>query len=650
MNEAAGAPSTSGRSPAPTPAAQVRTPLLRREIRSQADIEEIERLSPDAVLPGNTILECLSAAAADGPLRIAIKHLRSADPAVEPRSITYAELLQQIRRSANLFRRVAGDRRSAVSIILPMLPEALIASWGAATAGIGNPINPYLEIGQVAAIMNASQATCLVTTTRRHGTGVWNRLDELKQMVPGLRRVLIVDSEDPGDDFAAALAAESEELSFVPTSDPHAEATYLPTGGTTAAPKLVRMTHRGQLLAAWIMGGLAGTDPDGVVGHAMPNFHVGGSVILALRAMLFSQCLLTLTTDGFRNVGVVTNFWEIARKHRMTALIATPATAAALLAQRDADASGHRIKSFHAGGSTIPVELLRAFHARFGVWLRELWGMSEIHGAVSSHPDDGTEPVAGSVGRRLPWHSVKAIHVDERNRFQAECRPGERGVLVIGGPGVIPGYVDPQLDAEFFVQGMPDGGRWANTGDLGTVDERGNIWLFGRSKDVIIRGGHNIDPKMIEEVLVCHPAVQLAAAIGRPDASKGEMPIAYVQLRAGASARPEELIALCREQVQERAAVPVEIHLIGAMPMTAVGKINKPALRIDTLRRVAGEVAAGVVGAAGTVQVEVDESGRRPLARVRVEVSATAADDVRRQLADAFRTFEFLSEIIVNEV
>ncbi len=619
--------------------------LARGNIRSVADIRAVEKIDPDYLFPGRTLYECIRAAAALEPQKPAFIYLLSPDPEFAPRIIAYRELLDGIERSANLFRALSGDAPAVVSIILPMLPEALIAGWGAATAGIGNPINPYLEVRQVAGIMNAAKTTVLVTTTNKHGAGVWDKLEQLTGLVPTLRKVLIVDSQDTSNDFRTAVTAQPAGLAFAPNTDPHAEATYLPTGGTTAAPKLVRMTHRGQLLAAWTMGAHAGAQRDGVVGHAMPNFHVGGGVIISLRAVLHGQTVLTLTADGFRNPGVIKNFWGIARRYRMTSLIATPATAAAILSAPNADAEGHCIQTFNCGGSTIPVELLRGFHARFGIWLRELWGMTEIHGMVTIHPDDGTEPVAGSVGRVVPWHQVKAVLVDGDNRFVRECAPGERGVLVIGGVGVIPGYVDPQVDAEFFVTGMPDGKRWANTGDVGTVDDKGFVWIFGRAKDVIIRGGHNIDPKMIEEVLVCHPAVQIAAAIGRPDAAKGEMPIAFVQLKEGMQVSSAELLDLCKKRVEERAAVPVEILSIDKMPMTAVGKINKPVLRMQTLQRVAHEVATRVIGSSGHAEVTVDESGLRPRAVIRASVATAEATKIEQALKAAFRDYEFQTSI-----
>ncbi|MDB6102208.1 MAG: AMP-dependent synthetase and ligase [Gammaproteobacteria bacterium] len=622
--------------------------VARARIRNGGDIETIEAVTPADVLPSPTIYECIRAASRLNPLKTAVVHLRSADSEVPPRTLTYAQLLDSIERAASLFRDAAPTERSSVGIILPMVPEALIAAWAGATAGIANPINPYLQLDHVTSLLNASRVTVLVVGCAKHGRGAWERLTEIVERVPTLRRVLIVDSDDPATDFAMAIAARPPGLSFKPACEPDSEATYLATGGTTAAPKLVRMTHRGQLLMAWLIGAHAGAAQDDVIGHAMPNFHVGGANLLTLRAILYGQTVVTLTIDGFRNSAIVQRFWSTMRRYRVTSLIATPATAAAILAQPEVDSTGHAIRIFNCGGSTIPVDVLRGFHERFGVWLREVWGMSEFHGMVSIHPDLGLEPMIGSVGRAVPWHRIKVVELDAENRFVRECAPGERGVLVVSGAALVPGYVDTRFDADFFVTGMPDGERWGNTGDLGTMDERGYVWIFGRAKDVIIRGGHNIDPKLIEDVLVHHPAVQIAAAIGRPDPAKGEMPIAYVQLKPDAGTTVEELLALCRAQVQERAAVPVEILIVPQIPVTAVGKINKPVLRAETMVRVAREQAAAVVGERGTLHAELDESGVRP--RVRLEVSAATGDvsSLRNELQAAFCRYEFQTVIFVE--
>ena len=617
--------------------------IARADIRTRADIAAIEQYDFDRLLAAGTILESIEHAASPDTDKVAIKHLVSADPAVAPREITYRQLVGRLRAAASLFEEASQGEKPAVAVILPMLPEALIAGWGASSVGVGCQINPFLEMKHITGIMNAARATVLVTTTNAYGPGAWDKLGEVMAEVPTLKRVFIVGGDDPSKDFAKALEAQARKGSpFTPVTDPDAEAIYLPTGGTMAAPKLVRMTHRGQLINAWINGALGGSSPDGVVGHAMPNFHVGGFVVLALRALIYGQTLLTLTTDGFRNPKVVGNFWDIARLHGMTAVLATPATAAALLALPDASAEGHPIRTFHCGASTIPVALANAFQAKYGIWLRELWGMTEVHGVVTGHPN-GIPPVIGSVGTQMPHQPVRAFIVDDENSFVRECKPGERGVLVISGPGVTRGYVNPELNAGFHVKNTPDGRSWGNTGDLGMVDADGYVWIFGRAKDVIIRGGHNIDANLIEEVLVKHPAVQLAAAIGRPDAAKGELPVAYVQLKPGGAATADELLALCRSDVQERAAIPVAVTILERMPMTAVGKISKPALRRDITREVAAEVAGAVIGDGRPFDVAIDESGARPAAIL--SISGPRDDVLETRVKEAFRTYEFFTRV-----
>jgi fatty-acyl-CoA synthase len=148
------------------------------------------------------------------------------------------------------------------------------------------------------------------------------------------------------------------------------------------------------------------------------------------------------------------------------------------------------------------------------------------------------------------------------------------------GPQVTPGYLDKRHDKGAV---LSDG--WLDSGDLGRLDRDGYLWLTGRSKDLIIRGGHNIDPVIIEEALNRHPAVETAAAVGLPDSYAGELPMAFVQLKPNATATAEELREFCRQEIPERAAVPVQVVAIPVMPLTGVGKIFKPALRLDATQR-----------------------------------------------------------------
>lgn len=624
--------------------------IARARLSSPAEVVEIEKYPAQSLLPGRTIYECIKSACELNPGKAAMIFLTSAHVSDAPRVISYADLVDAIERSANLFRACAGSARSAVAVVMPMLPEGLIATWGAATAGICVPINPHLEASAVISIMNAAKVTALVTTVAQF-SGVWGGLHGAIEKVPTLQRILYVDSEDSASNFAIALEAQTAgKFTFEVNNDPSAEAMCMPTGGTTAAPKLVRMTHGGQLTIAWNVGALMGSTSDGVVGHGMPNFHCGGAIALGLRTVIYGQTLLTLTADGFRNQGVIRHFWEIARRYRMTSVLSTPTTAAAILAVPEVSAQGHCITDFHCGGSTVPLELMRAFHARFGIWLRENWGMTELHGTTTGHPNNGQEPLVGSVGCSLPYYRAKAIRVSDANVYESECAPGERGVLVIGGPSIAPGYADSMLDGQLYVTGMPDGKLWANTGDLGSVDKDGFVWVFGRTKDLIIRGGHNIDPKPIEEALLQHPAVLIAAAIGRPDRLKGEMPIAYVQLKVGEQVSASELIAFCKDHIQERASVPVEIIIVDAIPLTGVGKISKVSLRIDAMQRVVNSVASNVMCADEVFKVTIDQHGLRPMAVLEVEVALGNSAAIKAKLGQALAGFEFETRVVMHSL
>lgn len=599
--------------------------IVRGIVEGQADIAAIEQYDPGEIVAGNTIYDCLSTASRLNPDKTAVIAMRSGQPGDPVRTLTYAEYLANTTRAANLFHAIADGDQSVVAIMLPILPETLVAAWGATTAGQLNTVNPHLEPDMVAAILRSVRATVLVTTTA-HGSSAADRLDAIISKVPTLRRILMVDGDGGDDDFATAIAAmPGNQLDFAAPTNPFAICTYLPTGGTTAMPKLARLTHRGMVLNAWIGGAIMGAAEDEVVGIGMPLFHVGGLIMLALRSAILGQTALLLTPGGFRDRGIVDHFWSHVRAHGLTALIATPTTASALLNNVNHNAStGHTIRTFTCGGSTVPIELGTRFPETFGVHLREVWGATEFHGFLGCQPN-GIAPLIGSVGLRTPWHEVKAVALDEDNRFLHEMPAGERGVIIGRGPCVSEGYLDPSLDDGFFVSGMPDGERWGSSGDLGRVDVQGYIWIDGRAKDVIIRGGHNIDPKPIEEALCRHAAVLHAAAIGQPDAAKGELPVAYVELVAGKNVEEEELLAYCRDHLPERAGQPVAITVIKRMPLTPVGKIFKPALRDDAIRRVVDSIVRDHCGAAGRWLIDIPETRGRPMAVVTVE----GADDAR---------------------
>jgi fatty-acyl-CoA synthase len=186
--------------------------------------------------------------------------------------------------------------------------------------------------------------------------------------------------------------------------------------------------------------------------------------------------------------------------------------------------------------------------------------------------------------------------LDADGRYLRDAAIDEVGVICINGPNLFEGYLNPEHNRRIWVMRPGADGkleRWLNTGDLGRVDAKGYFRLSGRQKELIIRGGHNIDPGFIEGCLQKHPSVALVAAVGRPDEHSGEVPVAYVQLRPDQRTAPEELLRFAKSAIPERAAWPKSIRIVQALPTTAVGKIFKPALIMREVEAlVSGEAEA----------------------------------------------------------
>ncbi|GAA1668842.1 acyl-CoA synthetase [Citricoccus zhacaiensis] len=580
---------------------------FRHRINTPEDRQFLESFTPEQLRAADTIYGCVQQIAGQSPEKPAIVRLEAPSVEKSRETTTYGQLLSRMTQMANCFTAASGSQRTIVATMVPMLNDGLIALWAAQTAGVAVPINPFIEYHALVGLLRTSEATVLVTTPEVAKERGLDDFADLRADVPSLKRVLLIGDDHSEFGLDRVLEGHSNStIEFALDSDSHRDSMFMPTGGTTGQPKLVRMNQMGQLNVASNVGSLMGPDEDGVVGHGMPNFHCGGTISLGLRTILYGQTLLTLTSVGFRSKWTIDCFWDIARAWKMTSVLATPTTYQALL-QRDGGPQGTLLSDVHCGGSVLPEELVRTFHERFGLWLRDNWGMTELHGTITGHYNDGDMPRVGSAGRTLPNTPVKAVIVQD-NEFKRECEPREVGNLAIGGATLCPGYLDPAIDEEFFIRSMPDGQRWGNTGDLGYIDEDGFVFVSGRSKDLIIRGGHNIDPRDIEFALSTHPKVQLAAAVGRPDASKGELPVAFVQLKADTDATEQELFEHCRSLVQERAALPVSITILDEIPQTPVGKIAKPSLRHAALESVVREIVDRYLGP----EIEFDLAAKQP--------------------------------------
>ena len=250
--------------------------------------------------------------------------------------------------------------------------------------------------------------------------------------------------------------------------------------------------------------------------------------------------------------------------------------------QRPVNADVSTVKLVFSGSSPLPVELYKRFEEATGTTIVEGYGLTEATCLVSGNPPYGEKKI-GSVGLPFPYTDVRILQVDDQGNVVRECETDEVGEICVSNPGVVVGktYTDPTKNVGLFADQS-----YLRTGDLGRIDDEGYIFITGRAKDLIIRGGHNIDPALIEEALAGHPSVAMAGAIGQPDSHAGEIPCVYVELVAGASTTPEELMNFTKEHVTERAAHPKHIEILEELPKTAVGKVFKPDLRKLAIQRI----------------------------------------------------------------
>jgi fatty-acyl-CoA synthase len=416
-----------------------------------------------------------------------------------------------------------------------------------------------------------------------------------------------------------AAGTEPADRLTAPPPRPEDLAAYFHTGGTTGTPKLAVHTHANEVAMAWTLS-LAVRERvgDGNMFAALPLFHVNALLVTGLGPLMAGCHGVWAPPLGYREPGLLGVFWKIVERYRIGGMSAVP-TVYAALAQVPVDADITSLRFPVVGAAPLPPATRRAFAAHTGLELVEGYGLTEATCASVLSQPGALRP--GTVGMRLPYQQIKAVEVDESTGAWRNLPPGVPGLLVISGPTVFPGYLrDGRPRSEGVVR---DG--WLDTGDHGSVDDDGFVRLTGRVKDLIIRGGHNIDPAVIEEVLLSHPAVAQAAAVGRPDRHSGEVPVAYVSLHSSASASEEELRVWAADHVPEAAAAPKEVHVVDRIPLTDVGKIFKPALRADVTRR----LVARELTAAGIPARVVPGSGAGP-----VQVEAPADDAVRDRVRD----------------
>ena len=638
-------------------------------ISTLRDIEALEALPYESVVPARSTYELIARAAARFPERDAFRFLPDGELATPAVRITYAQLLENINRAANLFCSMGVGPDDAVAILSPNIPETQYVLWGAQVAGRACPINYLLQPDHIAALLKASNAKVIVALGPNDELNIWPTVEKLMPLC-GLPVLQIV----VGGRLAAGIPNLQEEMAIRPSyilnslllnkEHPVAGsgggegkgkgevkglnqriAACFHTGGTTGAPKLALHTQHNEVHTSSLAPRFYGFDETTVEINGFPLFHVAGAFVYGLSLLSVGATQILPTLSGMRHARFVENYWKFCQREQVTALAAVPTVLTTLLGLTvDADISS--IKVAYTGGSPLPSELAAQFEKKLNIPVRNILGMTESAGLVCIEPLAAPR-VPGSVGLRLPFTQVRIVRwQDGTAMLDQKCAVGETGMVVVCGPHVSPGYSDPARNAGMF-QTLANGEHWLISGDLGHIDAQGFTHITGRAKDVIIRGSHNIDPALVEEAFLAHPAVALCAVVGEPDAYAGELPVVFVTLKAGSAVMPQVLLDEVATKVYERPAAPKRVTILEAMPMTAVGKIFKPALRLRAIEVKLQEMLEGIApGCDVAVNAEERQSGPVAVIRVMGHVSdamrPTVQSDVTARLAAIAVTHELV--------
>lgn len=512
------------------------------------------------------------------------------------REISYSEIATSVTQVSNALHQLNVGQDDVTSIILPNFPEMYFSLWGAETAGIANPINPLLEANIIKEIITTAKSKVLIALGPVPGSDIWQKVLSIKDKIPSLEAVICLFGDDipvssankvPVYSFDKLIAKQEAKSLLSPKPSQDDICSYFHTGGTTGLPKLAKHSHLNEITNAAQMNLVSPMEKHDSLLIGLPIFHVNAAITGLASVMLGSTILLT-GPSGFRGKNIVKNLLTILDNFDIAFMTAVPTVYAGLLQHLSNEkVSPKRPKNMKlaiCGAAPLSPDLQAKFIKNTGVNLVEGYGSTEGT-AVSTIMPVNSLATRNAVGLTIPGMSLRIGSIDNEGNLIRFCKPDETGEILIQGNNVFPGYVDDLHNKELWVSNTHDD-KYVRTGDLGMLDGNGYLSLCGRQKELIIRGGHNIDPKMIEDVASSHPDVLLAAAVPRPDAYSGEIPVLYVTLTENSQASFDDLKLHMQNHIPERAAMPKMIHVLDEMPLTAVGKMFKPALVCREIKQV----------------------------------------------------------------
>ena len=504
-----------------------------------------------------TIGDVLRDAAKSAPDRLAMV-FGHAEPE-QRRQWTYAEMYRDAERVARALatRFQPGER---VAIWSQNTPEWVLVEFGAAMAGIVLvTVNPSYQPDELRYVLNQSKSAGILVTPEYRGNRMLASVEQVRVECPELREVIRFDEWQQFLDSADASVALPE---VTPT-----DATMIQyTSGTTGFPKGALLHHRGLVNNGRHVADRMGLEDGDVWLTTMPLFHTGGCVLCVLSSVAYRATQIIVETF---EPGLVL---ELVESYGVNALVGVPTMLIAALEHPSfADRDLSSVRTMTSGGSTVPAALVARFEKELGATFTIVFGQTECSPVASmTRPDDTTEDKANTLGGPMPNVEVKIV--DPQTGATVPC--GELGEYCTRGYHVMLEYFDmPEATAQTI-----DREGWLHTGDLCSMDERGYCKVEGRLKDMIIRGGENIYPRELEELLFKHPSVGEAAVVGLPDERLGEVVGAFIRPAPGQQPDRDELFAYLREHLSPQ-KTPKHWFLLDEFPLTGSGKIQKFVLR-----------------------------------------------------------------------
>ena len=473
-------------------------------------------------------------------------------------TVTYGEFGRQVNILANALKRQGFKKGDFIHVLVQNSPQTLMAYFAIQKIGaVAGPVNGWWKAPEVKYLLNDSKGRGLIVEDQYLPI-----LDEIRADCPNLEKIIEVgDNSRPEHVDFAALLAEGDESPVTCDGDAEDTAYIFYTSGTTGNPKGVLLSHKNVL-----------ADVDGVTRALnleenmtalifLPLFHVNAMLSCTFALGIGLQIVL-------RRQFSATEFWEVVDRHKVNFWSAVPAVYQILLS--DPTRQKYDLSSLQfgiCGAAPLTEETMKNFQETFGIPIVEGYGLTEATCVSTLNPRDGERKI-GSIGLPLPGQEVKMLAEDG-----SECPRGEAGEICIGGDVVMKGYFNrPGETADTLVDG------YLHTGDVGVMDEDGYIFIVDRIKDMIIRGGENIYPKEIDNLLATHPMIQEAATVGVPDDTMGEEVKVFV-IPLDDELTEDDVIAFCEKNLA-RFKVPKYVEILeDDFPRSPIGKVLKKELR-----------------------------------------------------------------------